>query len=97
MANQYRHLDPIELRKIITIIQDQIRAHNVNRNMYVAAARMRGNTIRNYRSPAVQRLEARIRMLEDLIDRKKEENPHYMYNGGRKRITRRKKSIRKKR
>lgn len=97
MANQYRNFDPIQLRKIITIIQDQIRAHNVNGNMYRAARLMRGNTIRNYRSPAVQRLEARIRMLEHLIERKKEENPNLMYNGGRKRVTRRKKSIRKKR
>lgn len=97
MENQYRNFDPIELRKIINIIKDQIRAHNVNGNMYRAAGLMRGNTIRNYRSPAVQRLEARIRMLERLIEKRIEENPRLMHNGGRKRTMRRKKSIRKKR
>jgi hypothetical protein len=97
MENQYRNFDPIELRKIINIIKDQIGSHNVNRIMYSADARLRGIVTPNYRSPAVQRLEARIRMLERLIEKKKEENPKLMYNGGRKRVTRRKKSIRKKR
>jgi hypothetical protein len=97
MANQYRNFDPIELRKIINMIKDQIGAHHVNTLTSRADALLRGITARNYRSPEVRRLEARIRMLEDLIERKKEENPNLMYNGGRKRVTRRKKSIRKKR
>jgi len=96
MENYYRQFDPIELRKIINMIKDQI-SHHVNGNIYIAEGLMSRNMMRNYRSPAVRRLEARIRMLENLIEKKREENPNLMYNGGRKRTMRRKKSIRKKR
>lgn len=103
MANQYRGLDINTLKEILSAINEQIAARKVNHTMANAQINMATNindtyvpslTLKKLKEfQDLRKLQNRRNSINALI-KKHTSNTHY---GGRKRVTRKKKSIRKKR
>jgi hypothetical protein len=105
MANQYRGLDINTLKEILSEINKQIAARKINRTIANAQINMATNindtyvpslTLKEFKEfKDLRKLENRRNSINALIKKRTSNTTHY--GGGRKRVTRRKKSIRKKR
>jgi len=92
MANQYRGLDINTLKEILSAIKEQLSAVEVYNKMQKVRINFNGARVPYFESNALQNLKKRKRIIEDVIREKDQ-----MHYGGRKRVTRKKKSIHKKR
>jgi uncharacterized protein involved in exopolysaccharide biosynthesis len=103
MANQYRRFDINTLKKILSEINTQIAARKINRTIANAQINMATNindtyvpslTLKKLKEfQDLRKLQNRRNSINALIKKRTSNTTHY---GGRKRTTRRKRSIRKK-